>query len=599
MLIKIGNLKNLLFLSCFMCCVLFLHPSSVLAENISFEATVNANKISLQDVVELTLTVHGGKGDVPAIPMPAINGFETRFVGPSTKLFIVNGVSSSEHSFIYNLFPSKVGHFQIPPISLMLDGHTYVTSPIDIDVVARSSSASSGTETDQEQSIEDKVFMKAFIGPKEVYVGQKTPLVMKVYVKDLSLQLAAAPYMTPDGFTADATASMQRAKEVVNGVNFDVLRFDANIYPTRPGELTVGPFQATGDLIYHIRQRDNDFFSDLFATEQTRPITLHAPAVSIQVLPLPSLGQPRNFSGAVGQYAFKASIGPSSVKVGDPLTLHMAITGTGRFKDLTMPTFNDNRFKTYDPQIKENEDSKALEQVIIPTNQNITEVPAISFCYFDPQTKEYKTITQGPFSIKVLPPAAGDEFKAYGFIDKTKPASNKIFVVRFDWVERSAQGLLARLKITFRDWRFWASVCAIFGLWFGWRTWQGFQKRLHNDEAFARRWQADSKARGLLKATKVHLQQNNSKEFYSSLYKTLNDYLADKMHVPLASLSGSMIEVYLKKRSIDPSKLEALKGLFERCDLVRFASSSVPLDQMQRDFEQLRILIHYLPKVLK
>ncbi|MEI7999029.1 MAG: BatD family protein [Candidatus Omnitrophota bacterium] len=594
-------IKKFLFVICFFCLVNAWCLMSASAQDISFDATVNANKISLQDILELTLTVHGAKADGSTVPLPAVDGFETRFVGPATSFSIVNGVSSSERSFIYNLFPTKSGHFQIPSVPLVIDGKTYTTAPIDVDVVNKPSEASNmkNTEVSLEQSIDDKVFMRTSIEPKEVYLGQKTPIVMTVYVKDLSLQLASAPFMTPDGLTADNTASMHKDTEVINGVTFNTLRFDANIYPNRLGDLNVGPFQAVGELIYRVKRNTNDLFGDLFATEQTRPVTLHSPAISFRVLPLPQVGRPADFSGAVGQYDFKVTVGPLSVKLGDPITMRMTISGQGRFKGLVMHSFNDEHFKMYDPQIKEDENSKTLEQVIIPTGQNITQVPALSFSYFDPQAKQYKTITQGPFPIKILPSGVGQEFKAYGFIEKTKQTTDKPIVVKIDGAKRFACHLLDKSKIMARGIRFWPSLLVIAFLWFVFGFWMRFQHRLENDTVFARRWKADSKARELLKTTKVYLQQNNSKEFYSSLNKTLNDYLADKMHVPLASLSWHRIETHLKERSVEALKLETIKTLFEHCDLVRFASATLSSEQMHKDFDQLQDLISYLPKVLK
>lgn len=566
-----------------------LYSSLGLAEDVSFEATVNANKISLQDMVELTLSVHGAKGDVPNISLPPIEGFDAHFVGPATKFTIINGVSSSEHAFIYDLFPSKVGHYQIPSISATIDGKIYQTSPISIEVVDKSS-----TSPDQAtESLSDKVFMKASIEPKEVYVGQKTPLIIKVFVKDLSLQLAAAPSLTPDGFVADTTANMQKGKEVINGVSYDSLTFETSIYPTRTGHVEVGPLSAQGELVYRMRKSD-DILGDLFTDTQTRPITLHAPAISLNVLPLPEEGKPKDFSGAVGQYDFKATVGPSSVKVGDPITLHMNITGQGHFKDLSVPIFNDSRFKTYDPQIKTDENSKTIEQVLIPTTSKITEVPAVSFNYFDPQEKTYKTITQGPFPVKVIAPSSEDEFKAYGFMDKTKSVPDKLLSSKSSAFDEGIKNLEKMIKSIY----FWFFVLVIGILWFIFHMWREFQDKIKNDEAFARGWEADSKVKDLLKATQESLNGKNAKEFYRNLYKTINDYLADKMHVPLASLHWPKVESYLKEHSAESSYIETIKALFDRCELVRFASVPASQEQMSQDFERLQESISYLTKIL-
>jgi len=592
----IGNLLSVMLLAWMSFC-----PLKAWAEDVSFEATVNENKIGLQDMIELTLTVHGSKSDLKPITLPLMDGFDARFVGPATRYMIVNGVSSSERSFVYNLFPSKIGHFQIPALEMSVEGKVYHSSPIDIDVVDKvvdSGASADAQEANTQQGIEDKVFMRSSILPKEVYVGEKTPLEMKVFVNGLSMQLAGAPYVAPDGFAADTTANMIRSREVLNGINYDSLRFNTNIYPLRSGVLKVGPFTAQGELIYRAKE-SNDLFGDFFARTQSRPITLNAAPVSVNVLPLPLEGQPVHFDGAVGQYDFKASVGPLTVKVGDPLTLHMSITGNGRFKNLKFPVLNSPDFKTYDPQVKDDENGITLEQVIIPTSKDITQIPALAFSYFDPREKKYKTITQGPFPVKVIAPAANDEFKAYGFVDKSKSASDKPVIVKFDGINHLIQWVLNRVLSLLKNLFFWIALVVIVMGWLGFYWWGAFQERLQKDEKFARQWKADAKAKELMKNTKMQLEQKSSKGFYGSLYKTLNDYLADKMHLPVASLTWDIIETALKVRSVDGQKLQLMKELMERCDLVRFASATISQEQMSQDFASLEDLMNYLPKIFK
>ena len=557
----------------------------------------------MQDILELTLTVHESKGEVKDIPMPSIEGFDVRYVGPQTRLFIINGVSSNEYSFVYNLFPSKVGHYQIPSISLTIDGKVFNTKTIDIDVTEKLTESKNPVDValKQQESIEDKVFLKASLEVFKVYVGEKTPLRMKVYVKDLSLQLAAAPSLKPDGFTADATCNMQRGKEALNGVTFDVLTFDTNIYPTRSGQITVGPFQAIGQLVYRIKE-NNDFFQDFFGRTETRPITLHDKPLSLEVVDLPSQGQPSGFTGAVGQYDFKASVGPNLVKLGDPLTLHMTITGRGQIKNLTMPSLNDSHFKTYDPQIKDDENSKNYEQVIIPTDQNITEVPALSFSYFDPEEKQYKTITQGPFPIKVIAPSKSEEFKAYGFVDKTKTNTDKPVVVKFDWIDKSFQfcrGLINQTRTLVKDWRFWLTVVILGLVWLVFRIWQAFQLRVQNDPAFARRLQALQKARKGSAEAEGFLKQLKKAEFYNVVNRTLRNFLADKLHKPVGSLTLESIEAKLVASGVDKEVQKSLKDIFERCDHIRFAGGSIDESTMKSDFQKLQELIINLEKKLK
>lgn len=570
------------------------------ADDIRLEATVNSTTVSLEDVIEFKLTVYNSKDNIDPVQLPLIDGFDARFVGPATRYMIINGVSSSERSLIYNLFPSKAGRFQLPSVSMTIEGKVYQTSPIDIDVVEKSQGAAlaDAAEADLQQSINDKVFMTAALEPKEVYVGQKTPLVMKVFVNGLSLQLAGTPYLKPDGFTADSTANMQKSREVLNGISYDSLRFDTNIYPSRPGMLKVGPFTAQGELIYRVRE-SNDIFGDFFGRTQSRPITLTAPAVEIKVLPLPEEGRPADFSGAVGNYDFKVSVTPLSVKVGDPLTVKMTISKEGSFKRLTFPKIGDSRFKTYEPQIKEEENAAFLEQVIIPTSKEVNQIPAVSFSYFDPLDKTYKMITQGPFNIEVTEVSSQDEFKAYGFIDKSGSQEQKTAALNFQGLGGFLMRGIGQITEVFKNIFFWIALVAVVLLIVAWRVFNIFRQRLKDDERFARQWKADARAKEHLNKAKGLLNAQGAKDFYASLYKALNDYLADKVHLPAASLTWPVIEAVLKERLADEAKTENLQKLFERCDMVRFASVDVSLEERARDLSFAEDILNYLSKILK
>src|SRR5437016_300440 len=114
--------------------IALLLTAPVGAQDISFNAVVSSNKVSPSDVVQLTLTITGTKGDFSPLELGAIDGFDVRYVGPSTSISFINGAYSREKSFIYNLLPLKTGHFQIPSFSTTINNQKYTTQPIDIDV---------------------------------------------------------------------------------------------------------------------------------------------------------------------------------------------------------------------------------------------------------------------------------------------------------------------------------------------------------------------------------------------------------------------------------------------------------------------------------
>ncbi len=582
----------------FLCALAISLP--VWADGVRVESTISATKISLKDAAQLTLTVRGSKDTIQPVELPKIDGLEWRYIGPSTRISITNGQYSSEHSFVYNVFPTKVGHFEIPALTIMVEGQNYTTQPIEVDVSdAPLEATDSDTSEEQKQSenIKDRMFMTVSSPRGLVYAGEKVPLRIKVYVSALPVRNLQMPKLEKNGFTMDNFPQPQQYPEALNGLKYDVVDFATHIYPSKAGDLSLGPVQIEGSLLYKAQSGNtngffsDDFFRNFFDSYQERPLTLNSEPLRIKVLPLPQEGKPADFSGAVGQLDFTASIGPKGVKVGDPVTLNMKISGNANLKSTQMPLFTDSRFKTYDPQIKDEENAKALEQVIVPTSDQITEVPAIKFSYFDPSTGAYKTITQGPFPVKVMAPKPGEEFKAIGFVDLPQATVKPEPV---DYVQKYLKAPVQKAMSLVKTPRFWWFVLSLWIVGGGWFLWVKFRERLSRDTAFARRLSASKHAQQGIKQAQEYLRAGKTKEFYDTVFKTVSRYLADHFNRPAGNLTWDEARVLLQEQQIAPEIAEAVKAMYNNCDLVLFAGASADPTRMSEDLVKLQRLITQL-----
>ena len=340
--------------------------------------------MSLDEVLQLTLTITGVNENLDPISLPVLDGFSAKYLGPSTSVSIVNGDYHSERSFIYNLFPNKVGRFQIPAISATIAGQTYRTKPIDVEVFeSPAQTQASGGTSDQDQapsaqSLKDKIMVIASVDKTDVYLNQRVPLTIKLLVNDVPIRDIQYPLFDKTGFMVDDFEKPLQSSQVVNGVRYDMVEFKTNIYPNRLGDLPFGPVQIQGNVIYKTGQenpfnQDNSFFgsnifNNFFDSYATRPVTVTSQPILLHVSPLPEENRPQDFSGAIGQFDFQANVSPLQVKAGDPLTLKMELKGSGNFKNLKMPVFQAPGFKSYEPQIKDVGDEKTAEEVIIPTS---------------------------------------------------------------------------------------------------------------------------------------------------------------------------------------------------------------------------------------
>ncbi|MBF0504546.1 MAG: BatD family protein [Candidatus Omnitrophica bacterium] len=593
----------------FLCLLMLLSSTGTLkADTVSFEASVNSSRISLSEVLQLNLTVTGLKDNIDPISLPVLDGFSAKYLGPSTRVSIVNGDYHSERSFVYDLFPNKVGHFQIPPISATIAGQTYVTKPIDIEVVADSAGAQAPAPQQAQdqapsiQSLKDKILILVSLEKEEVYLNERVPLSVKLLVNDVPIRDIQFPQFDKQGFAVDDFQKPQQYSQVLNGVKYDAVEFKSYIYPTHLGDVPIGPFQIAGNVVYKngnnnpFNQDMNPFggglFKDFFDSYATRPVTVTSRPLPMHVRALPQEGRPRDFSGAVGQFDFQASVSPLQVKAGDPITLKMSLKGNGNFKSVTMPVFQGAGFKTYEPKIKDQADEKTAEEVIIPTSAQVTQVPALHFSYFDTSLKDYKTITQGPFAIQVMPNAPDEGFKAVGFSDVSRePATLHIDQFSFGKMFHTIRKGLSKLCKSIGFWLTLGLIIVGGGSYFLWRR---FQERLENDPAFARRLKAYTEAKQTLRMAQGYISTGKSKDFYTLLSRAIREYLANKWHQSPASLSIEEILKQLKSAGIDETHIEGAKNILTTSDLVCFAGANRDASQMQSDLSLTQNLINHL-----
>jgi len=595
--------------------VVLVVTSSVLwADAVTFEATVNSPRISLDEVMQLTLTFTGVNVNLDPISLPVLDGFSAKYLGPSTSVSIVNGDYHSERSFVYNLFPNKVGRFQIPPITATVAGQTYTTKPIDVEVFQNMSQAQATDQSpDQRQapsaeSLKDKILVKVSVEKTDVYLNEQVPLTIKLLVNGVPIRDIQYPQFKSQEFLVNDFDKPLQSSGVFNGVRYDTVEFKTKVYPSRLGDLTLGPVQIQGNVLYKTGQnnpfgQENDIFggnvfNNLFDSFAARPVTVSSEPVQLHVSPLPEDNRPQDFSGAIGQFDFQASISPLQVKAGDPLTLRMNVAGRGDFKNLKMPVFQAPGFKSYAPVIKNTGNEKTAEQVIIPTSVDIKQVPALHFSYFDTSIKGYKTITQGPFDIQVMAPNPDQEFKAVGFTN-LNPASSGLLENQFSFGKVFNRAVKFLKKLGSSVW-FWVSIGFIFAAGVSYFLWRRFQDRLKNDPAFARRLKAIREARQALGPPAGELiSSGKTKEFYALLSKVLRDFLANKWHQPSAALSMNEILTRLKSGKVDEAYIAQVKTILEQCDLVCFAGATFDSGKMHKDLSQTQDLIVHLEKQLK
>jgi len=98
---------------------------------------------------------------------------------------------------------------------------------------------------------------------------------------------------------------------------------------------------------------------------------------------------------------------PLNVRAGDSITLNLGIVGTGPMELVQAPPLSElpelKQFKVSNQPLAGyvKDDSKVFSTTIRPRKAGITEIPAIPFSFFNPETEQFETVHSAPIAITV------------------------------------------------------------------------------------------------------------------------------------------------------------------------------------------------------
>ncbi|OQB10575.1 MAG: hypothetical protein BWY16_00786 [Candidatus Omnitrophica bacterium ADurb.Bin205] len=592
------------------------------ASDIQLEATVDRNKIALGEALQLNLAFHGTQ-NVSAPSIEKQDGFDARYLGPSTMVSIVNGVVTSSITHVYTLVPLKTGTFTIGPFSVDVQGKTLTSKPITIEVVSASSGNQQSTpgqalqepapsKIDAEE-LKDRIFLILSAGKRKAYLNEIMPLTIKLYVNRLGVRDIQFPILETNDFSIEKFAQPKQYREEFGGVLYDVIEFTTDMFAIKPGEFTLGPAKLKCNLVVRRQSQrrqttfDDDFFggffnddifNDFFGRYEAYPLELKSADLPITVLSLPVEGKPEGFDGALGNFQLNIEATPLEVKAGDPITLKMTVKGEGNFDSVKAPKLQSkDGFKVYGPQVKQNESEKIFEQVLIPESEKVTHIPQINFSFFNTKTGQYEVLTHNPTPItvakveevqsKLIELPQGSQVK---LAQKEELGRDIIYL-------KNSVGKLKRIGYyLYQSFGFWLFQIISFILFIGIALFHFKQQKLITDMRYARRLRAPGKAKKGMQEISKLLREGKTEAFFDAVFKTTREYLADRFHLPAGGITAITIEELAKERGIVAEVLDKIKRIFSDCDMARYAPSQFGQKQLEDIFQSLKEIIDYLEK---
>ena len=558
-------------------CLLF----PCLASAANFTASVDRSEVSLGEQIQLTLRFEDLPNISQAPQLPPLDGFTTAYGGAQTQMSIDNGVRHDSIAHVFALTPTREGTLVIPAFKVPLGSQVLSSQPIAIKV----------TKGQVQGVSTDEIFQVKLSLPRtNLFVNEMVPVDLKLLIRNGIRCRSQMPSITANGFSEIKLPRPVESQEVIDGKSFVVYTFRTLTSPLQLGNLALGPAQAALDVFVDSPNRPrlpgfNDaFFNNFFGGGTTKTITVTSQTVPVRVLPLPEDGKPADFTGAVGRFALDVDAKPTTLRAGEPVTLSIRVVGQGNLVTLAPPKFTPPEgFKSYEPVARSKQTDemgftgeKVFEQVIVPLSPRASVIPPITFSFFDPEAGRYQTLSRGPIQLTVQDAPTGaapvvvgvtpttaaarpPEKLGVGLVylkpDLGAPAPSSPMLYRQPWFLAGQSLPVLALAISF--------------------VVQRRRERLRRDIRYARARRAFGNAqRRLAEAERLMpAGQGRSAAFYAALFKTLQDYLGDRLNLPSSGITSAIVEEQLHPRGVPPEICQALKEVFSACDTARFAPS--------------------------
>ena len=350
---------------------------------VNVAAVVKPRHIQFGEKARLELTISGDTF-IKHIKAPKFN-FLPAFLAVPLHSDTVPRLKSDQiavsMAWIYELIPQAIGDFSLSDIQFDYQGNFYFANPGSIRV--------SGTDTYQETLTGGIHQVEAEVDTTSPYLNSPLTYTFRYrYTTVLPTRQSPIPRLPafPD-FIVEALPTVPLYTQHIRGKTFWVQEHVRKLYPQKTGQIVLDP----AELLLPLRQGRK--------TLKTAPLTL-------TVQPLPEIGEPPHFSGAIGEYQISAQIERGWVEVGSAVTLIVRVSGRGNMRTVTPPTLPAlTGVIVNGPHLSNNATptSRGYVYTLKPALTGTLRIPPITYAYFDPIRAVYATTQTDPIPLSVRP----------------------------------------------------------------------------------------------------------------------------------------------------------------------------------------------------
>lgn len=533
--------------------------------------------------------------DAKNFKAPAISGFNL-IAGPYTSQMQsytnINGQSSAVTSLTYTLTyrATSTGNYSVPSATIEAEGKTLRSNSLQIRVVPASNNASgknansgrgnSGriSSPSSFSEISDKdLFITARISKTQVYEQEAFLLTYKLYTLVDVRGFNNVKLPDFEGFHSQEIQfprSQTLQPEEYNRQTYATAVFRQFVlFPQKSGKLTIPSAQFDVSVAQRTTSMD-DLFDAMLNGTASRMVqkTIRTKELTVDVWPLPQ-EKPEGFVGGVGSLNISSSINSEQAKTGDPLTVKVTISGTGNLQLITAPEVHfPADFEVYDPKVTENfkptpngmEGKKVFEYLAIPRNAGEYTIPGVTFSYFNPQTKSYKTQTTQPFKLDI---AKGKGSASSNVRDYTE----EDVVTDIRYLKKEGDGSFTSGLVFWGSTGFWLAYLLPLALFVALLIIYRKQAIENANVAYAKKKKANKAAIRRLKTAAKLLRQKEYDAFYDEVIRALWGYVSDKLTIPTSELTKENVSQKLSAKGVGEENTSLFIRTLSDCEFAKYA----------------------------
>ena len=586
-------MKLKFYISLFIC----LLSISLVAQEATLKAKISKNKLGVNQRlrIEFSIDKQGGDNFSP----PKFTNFRV-VGGPSQSVSQswINGKVTFSQSYTYIIQPKRKGAFSIASASIKIGGKFIKSEPVKVIVLDPVEIPKN--PNDPNYVAQQNIHLVAEISKANPYVGEGIYVEYRLYVSEnvsvYDTSISEAPKY--NGFwNQDIKVNGFPVKMgKYNGENYRYIVLQkALLIPTKTGKLSIDPMRM--DIVIGVPSGRADFFGNAITKNIRREFASTKKIIRPKSLPLE--GKPANFAGAVGDFNFSVALSKDILKANETSQVQVKISGKGNLKLFELPTVETPaELEMYQPERKERVRVNASglsgavtdTYTVVPLYKGKYKIPSISFSYFNPKEKKYKTIATEDFFVDV------QEGKELITVDTSFVIKQEVVSTgkNFRYIATKTNFVTAKKIDFFKSNLFYVLfllplIAIPIGVFIGKKN-----EERSNDILGNKTRKAEKLAKKYL--SKAQKQLGKKEAFYEALERALHNYLKAKLGVETAEISKERITEILKGKNVEATAIHQFIEVLKNSDFARYTPFTAT--EMKEEFERAKAVIVQLDKQL-